>query len=213
MKRSNASVHPDPIDPLMLISYANFKKYAMEDGFVEIGALERGKDFKGPFLMPKTKLFNEFCEYLIKIYKLEEIIKKGNVESIENENNYFKLKVSNSTNASMTTESEMNIIYTKTVIVSIGHSNIKKIPDWIINDASSSLLLYPKYTVRHAWDLIHDTHGEQSLKNEIIVIIGGGLTSVQLIEKALKFGAEKIYFICRNYLKVSIIDLFKMNLK
>ncbi|GMH43562.1 hypothetical protein BSKO_11484 [Bryopsis sp. KO-2023] len=193
--RSTGGIHPDPVDPEILFEFARMKGLSMEEGFVEITGVPRNKFFRGPFQTPKTELFESFCEFLIGAYGLKDLVHQGEVlrvEPLQKEGKFGSLFAVCLKNG--------EIIQSRRVVVSLGHTNVKRFPDWVDFDQC------PPNRVVHVWDLVHMNPDKTNIKDENLMIVGGGLTSVQLVDISLQMGARHVYWLARSGVKVRQFD-------
>ena len=172
--RSNAGLHPDPYDPEMLFEFARMKGWSTEDAFDEISEVKRGKHFVGPFLVPKTAIFNSFCEFLIDSYKLRDAVMTAEVTSIQPSPPPQTGNITENSQCFRLGLHDGRCIECRRVVVAIGHSNLPNYPDWVDREVC------PPSVVLHAWELAHLDLSNQSIQQSTIAVIGGGLTSIQL---------------------------------
>eukprot|EP00210_Caulerpa_lentillifera_P009192 g8764.t1 len=190
--RSNAGLHPDPIDPEMLFEFARMEGLTTEEAFTEMTDTKRGKEFVGPFQRPKSKLFNRFCQFLIDSYKLRDVViphEVTSVLSLNDNQSWFQLELSNGSS-----------ITSRVVVAAMGHCNLRNYPPWVDLDQ------YPQKTLFHAWDLVHEEIQEGSLSGKTVLVVGGGLTSLQLVNLAIQCGCELAHLISRRPLHVRQFD-------
>lgn len=83
--RSHADLHPCPFD------YQSLRVWAAQEGreaeLIEMHHIDReGLRAQGhylyPFVLPSTKLFNDFCRSIVERYGLQPLVRKGTVEDI-----------------------------------------------------------------------------------------------------------------------------------
>ena len=195
--RSNASLHPDGFDPEMLFEYARMQGYSMGQAFEEITHVPRGKQFVGPFQVPKTAFFNAFCESLVDSFGLRDIVQQGEVTCLEGVTSGGQ-----SEKGVRLWMKDGTFVMGRRVVVSIGHSNRSNVPDWVDHD----LCCGPEQTLVHVWDLVHQDLSHLNLKSERVAVVGGGLTAVQLMQLAMRCGCLHVYLISRRPLTVRPFD-------
>lgn len=172
----------------------------MEEGFEEIKDVPRNKYFRGPFQTPKTQLFGHYCEYLVDAYDLRNKVVKGEVTEVEPlseacEGCYGKLfKIELACGS---------VVLSKRVVLSIGHCNQKRVPFWT---EESNWDEHPQHQPVHVWDLVHSDAQSVSLAGKEVMVVGGGLTSVQLVEAGLRLGASHVHLLVRGDVKLRQFD-------
>eukprot|EP00803_Ostreobium_quekettii_P006908 evm.model.scf_1685.2 EVM.evm.TU.scf_1685.2 scf_1685:9435-10904(-) len=202
--RSNAGLHPDPVDPEMLFEYARALGLSMEEGFAPITGVPRSREFHGPFQVPTAALFARFCDFLVQAYRLGGALVEGEVVAIEQ----VELREGGGEdggdgvcNGFCVTLANGTILKSRIVVASVGHANLRNFPDWIDPDSA------PAGRISHAWDFVHIEGVEkQRYGGEVILIIGGGQTSVQLAALAVDLGAKMVVLLVRSELKVRQFD-------
>lgn len=190
--RSNAGLHPDPIDPEMLFEFARMEGFTTEEAFSEMTDTKRGKEFVGPFQRPKSHFFNSFCQFLIDSYKLRDAVIPHEVISVlspKNHQSCFQLELSDG-----------SWITSRVVVAAMGHCNLRNYPPWV------DLSQCPPNTMFHAWDLVHEEIQESSLTAKRVLVVGGGLTALQLVNLAIQSGCEWTHLVSRRPLNVRQFD-------
>ena len=72
--RSLMNAHADPFDHRSLEFYAEYKRRG--DELVTLTSLtQRDENFKGPYQVPSTAIFNEFHDLLVKAYGVGDIVR------------------------------------------------------------------------------------------------------------------------------------------
>lgn len=66
------AVHPDPLDSYALATYASSTGRTAE--VMPLEHIEKSPAFAGPFAVPGTQLFTDFCSDLVHRYCLEGIV-------------------------------------------------------------------------------------------------------------------------------------------
>ncbi len=166
---------------------------------------------KEQFYCPSTKLFSDFCSSLIDRYFLHDLVVPGWVTSIDRLSNsgdgsFFKVTY-NSTSGPIE-------VYTKNVVMATGSTNVKSIPIWV-----HMAKQVPEKRIAHSFDFVEmlkkpyydcnvcNDHGDfcsdiiptiltKKMKepgySSKLLIVGGGLTSAQLVVKALERGFTEV---------------------
>jgi len=211
--RSPEGLHPDPFEHQSLAVWA--KMSGKEDsGFKYLDAMPKCHLYKGPFRLPNTDLFADFCKHLFSSFGMEAFkIYKGYATSLvaKSEENVEVLVEGLEDKCSAST------IMAKHVIVARGPSSRRAWPQF--REAMTS---HEAKLLVHAWDLIDDNTssglapdqcvaGSPSisavLKDDTVIIIGGGLTSAHLCAAAARQGCADIHLFIRRDFKVKQFDL------
>jgi hypothetical protein len=70
-------VHPDPLDSYALATYASANNRTSE--LLPLEHIDKSRDFAGPFAVPGTRLFEDFCRDLVHRYCLEGLVTQDKV--------------------------------------------------------------------------------------------------------------------------------------
>merc|ERR1712137_839524 len=84
--RSAIDLHPSPRDPRDLYAFAVNQRRSSELTVMDHTHGKIFDGFRGPYMIPSTKLFNDFCDMLINAFNVSSIIQKGTVEEISKTN-------------------------------------------------------------------------------------------------------------------------------
>ncbi|KAI8808313.1 hypothetical protein BJ742DRAFT_893839 [Cladochytrium replicatum] len=165
-----------------------------------------------------------FCEELVRRYKLHDMVVQGictSVDTVEtDEGTVFKV-VYECTDAECATSVTL---YSKAVVTAIGNTNIPRIPPFVTNIKNP----YPSSSIIHAYEFIDDKAGgdadsadssdkvEKSRLHKIkapqnpsartILIVGGGLTSAQMVDMAISRGFKNVVLVMRSKIKIRQFD-------
>lgn len=227
--RSPLTFHPDPSDEDALKSFAEienrqnellecsdlFNKSIKTSRKMRERSLFNERDRQN-FTKPSSKLFQDFCDDLIRRNHFEDIVTKGLVSQIipyskeDGFCEYFRVLVCDPETNEPTAE-----ILAKNIVCSIGFLNLPNMPNW----AQKNILEIPSGRITHSKDLLRNTIAdtrdyaipEVELKMKMgletrLVVVGGGLTSAHLCSLAQKIGYTKITLLCRSTLKVKHFD-------
>ena len=171
--RSPAVHHPDP-NPFALRKFAE----------------SRSSEFFPPYDLPGTRLFNDFCEDVIRRWDLENIVIGEKITRIQPLNNPFGSRFR------LWLGSGKSIL-ARRVVLATGSSQLQT-PDWI-NQINQN---YPLDKLCHSKTV--DLR-KLYLAGEKVLIIGGGLTSGHLAVGAMSRGAE-VQISMRRQLQEKIFD-------
>ena len=187
--RSPLYFHPDPFDPESLRTFIAQQKEvnAMLDitHVMQTQGKKRGKykilsrssirNFnvvdRHQFFTPSQRIFSAFCDTLVDRYGLDELLEKGPVKDV------VPIKTDKETifRVQYETDGALNAIYTKKVVMGMG-SNIPNVPAWVPWNRN-------EHQVYHSMDLMN-SNPMVDLKGQSILVVGGGLTSAQLVNKS-----------------------------
>ncbi|KAJ3028348.1 UNVERIFIED_CONTAM: hypothetical protein HDU68_001898 [Siphonaria sp. JEL0065] len=181
------------------------------------------------FFTPSASLFADFCSSLVDRYNLLEVLIEGIVTTIiprldrATGSKYFIIKSFNKTSGSIETFSA------KRVVAALGNANHARLPPWVHTIEKTHV---PEKRIIHALEFIECLKqgvdhcvSECSGHNDIVgkdlaelmareegedvklLVVGGGLTSAQLVSLAGNRGIKKVTLITRSKLKTSQFDL------
>jgi hypothetical protein len=171
--RSPAVHHPDP-NPHQLRTFAE----------------NRHNELFPPYDRPGTKLFNDFCDEVIRRWKLENKIYRTKVSQI------LPIKHSDRSRFQLILDTGETII-ARRVVLATGSGKIQ-LPQWVEQITSN----YPSDKLCHSQQV--DLR-QLNLTGERILIIGGGLTSGHLAMGAINLGAT-VTLMTRKQLQEKIFD-------
>ncbi|KAI9715756.1 MAG: hypothetical protein M1812_005754 [Candelaria pacifica] len=229
--RSPMFFHPDPRDRDGLLAYAY--EQAREDELREITNVigkelskHQRKVRKNPrdgkaskrilptnveidernrsdYFTPSSNLFASYCSDIEARYHLKDIVRKADAISID-----YGLVQGLSTDDEdlFTIETSTGIQYARTVVVAVGPGGKPVLPRQLSTAESegachSSQVNPGKVLPAHIRAKI-SRHRETN-----VVVVGGGLTSGQLVDLVLTQGISKVWYVMRTGLKVKPFDL------
>jgi hypothetical protein len=148
------------------------------------------------FYAPSRQLFDDFCQTLVDRYELDDIIIKGQVEKLDTVENGFEIFLTDA----------LDPIRAKRVVCALGNSNRQNLPDWYgpIHAQDSSIQCAVDFIDR---PITIPSSVQSAIKTSRLLIVGGGLTSAQLVQQGLNLGFRSITLVCRSKLKVKQFDL------
>lgn len=166
------------------------------------------RDWKD-YYRPSTKLFHEFCHDIINKYQLKDIVKKDRVVNIQY--GYIEMLDTNQTGKGFLIETESgNRFGCKACITACGHEGkpaypiapFVEAPHYPYGSCHTSHII-KKQVCFPSPELIKKVKQGKQTK---VVIVGGGLTSAQLADTAIKEGVGKVYLVLRSNLKIKHFD-------
>ncbi|KAJ3068862.1 hypothetical protein HDU99_003082, partial [Rhizoclosmatium hyalinum] len=231
--RSPMFFHPDPFHPDALRTFAKAEcrecelldiTACFESGCKKCKKTKQRSHFiandRRQFFTPSASLFQDFCSSLVDRYGLDDVLHQGNVTAItpvnpNTPNSYFEIKSFNKYTG------EYETFTAKRVVAALGNVNNPIIPPWVHMIPQH----IPEKRIVHALDFVQclksDCEGcnddilPDQLKEQLndlsekprLLVIGGGLTSAQLVQLAVKRGFKDITLMTRGVLKTSQFDL------
>ena len=171
--RSPAVHHPDP-NPHQLRTFAE----------------NRRNELFPPYDRPGTKLFNDFCDEVIRRWKLAEKVYPARVSQI------VPIKSASRSRFQLVLNTGETII-ARRVVLATGSGKVQ-LPHWVDSITSD----YPPDRLCHSQQV---NLQRLNLTRERILIIGGGLTSGHLAKGAIDLGAT-VTLMSRKQLQSKIFD-------
>lgn len=170
------------------------------------------------YFVPSTSLFASHCDEVIRRYGLgEDMLRQESVTDIEyvdassfgdpEQDSIISANVSNSDRKLFCVSTNISVYFATTVILAVGPGNAPSIPD--IPGLPTSL---PHEGYAHAMQLKHFLPPNVEAKvaarqTTNVLIVGGGLTSVQLTDLAIRRGVNRIWLLMRGPVKVKHFDV------
>ncbi|KAI2607154.1 FAD/NAD(P)-binding domain-containing protein [Hypoxylon fragiforme] len=197
--RSPMFFHVDPSERDGLLAYT----YRNERGneLTELRGTEPTVDERdrNDYFVPSTPLFASHCGCLMDRYSLQEnIVRHEKVEDIQFDYN----EDISETDKIFTVRTNNGTHYARTMVLAVG-GNPPQIPDMPSEGIEA---------ITHAMHIkeMPSPHVRAKLKakqSTHIVIVGGGLTSAQLADLAIRRGVTKVWLLMRGPLKVKYFDI------
>lgn len=211
MLRSPISAHPDPIDREMLRLFAEkHKRRGIDTVDLDI---DRSKAFHGPYEVPKTRMFEEFCQSVKSRYALDGVLRRAYVTRIipvvDKETSETDTR-SGSPLFELHTEGGEKTL-AKNVVVAVGSLNNPSLPLWA-KEARESCFDIPEAmaSLLHSNDIITEDKDLTSTlyRKAKLLVVGGGLTAGHLALKALRWNENlQVAIISRRNLVKRQFDL------
>lgn len=193
------------------------KKKRNAGGLVSQGGPDIDERDRKDYFTPSSGLFAAHCEHVVKKYRLsKDMVRQERVIDIE----YGAIcTFTDSDDESMLSDGSLNddkkafristnkgIRFAHIAILAVGPGNAPSIPQ------ISGLPPAPCEGYSHAMQMPdfpppHVLSKAKSKKPANMLIVGGGLTSIQLADLALKRGVSKIWLLMRSSLKVKYFDV------
>ncbi|KAI5861949.1 hypothetical protein GGS23DRAFT_605889 [Durotheca rogersii] len=154
---------------------------------------------RNDYLAPSTPLFSAHCGCLIDRYNLRQgVVRQEKVDDIR----YGYLDPASETDKVFTVQTDKDTHYARVVVLAVG-GNPPQIPDMPTEGTDA---------VTHAMQIkeIPSPRVRAKLAARLpanIVIVGGGLTSAQLADLAIRRGVTNVWLLMRGSLKVKPFDV------
>jgi hypothetical protein len=195
--RSLMNAHADPFDHRSLEYYAEVKKRG--DELVTLPELaQRNDSFRGPYQAPSTRLFHDFHNALVQSYGISDIVQKGKVLSITpmkdpcSDENIFKVQICHG-------EEGITTVRTRRCVCALGPTFSKCKFSWetkLEAELGQSYSQISKRILRYD-DILewiqcnNEGSGQEPSRSsngdgERLLVVGGGITSAQLVLRAVK---------------------------
>lgn len=201
--RSPVSHHPDPSERSILWQYAMRSSRTTDTDLVPLGLL-RDKLYTGPFILPSTSLFWEFCgKAIVDGFALGGCVQGGDVvdvkpvscdcEGVIEDGDIATLDKTKPRTPKLCDHFEVTLrcgkVYqSRNVVIATGASSAaRNIPDWA--EYVMEIGGYPAERLAHCLDIALDdekyfagllgkkgVRDEEKLKGMRVVIVGGGIT-------------------------------------
>ncbi|KAF4442589.1 hypothetical protein FACUT_1901 [Fusarium acutatum] len=190
--RSPMLWHVDPLDRDALLAHA-------QEARVDINVRERNDYYN-----PSTSLFCDHCEKVAARYNLSSnMIRKEALQHLD----YDEVKgISIDGEKLFTVTSNKTRRYARTVVLAVGPANVAKIPH---------IPSMPDEKLPQTCHSMHITEFPDPIvkariaakKSTNILVVGGGLTSAQLTDLAIRKGVTKVWHVMRGPLRIKHFDV------
>ncbi|KAJ3206136.1 hypothetical protein HDU67_008362 [Dinochytrium kinnereticum] len=183
------------------------------------------------FWLPSANLFCSFCESLVDRYFLHDIIVRGKVVSIDahkSENGSNMLFAVTFENDETSPNGPNRVtVHARRVVTALGNTNTPAIPQWASEALAKSECSVDEEEIKkqrlvHALELLKD--GKAKLPSSLVdrisdpkrnrrtdpvrlLVVGGGLTSAQLVDIGVRRGIDEVVLVSRSKLKTMQFDL------
>ena len=160
---------------------------------------------KADYFTPSSRLFEEHCRCIVDRYKLRDgLVRKASVQDIE----YGELPEISQDRPLFKLKTETGIFYARTVVLAIGPANAPSLPKegrYGSNAAEEQGQLHSMRIREFPAILVQKRINAKEPTN--ILVIGGGLTSAQLSDLAIRMGVTKVWDLMRGPCKVKPFDV------
>lgn len=179
----------------------NEKDFSTHDasGLIDINM----RDWKD-YYRPSTSLFHDYCQDIINRYDLHNIVKKETVLDIKYTN--IEIIGTNKSGKGFVVKTNKGTYGCKVCVLATGHRgkiNYPIEPFSQNNDLSKCCHTSHIFTNQVSFP---PTSMLKTKKPSSLVVVGGGLTSAQLVDLAIRQGVSKVYLLLRGPLKIKHFD-------
>lgn len=169
-----------------------------------IGDTEIDERDRKDYFSPSTGLFSDYCESVVERYGLGRpgMIAEGDVVDICF--NYVD-ELDSSRKVFTVTTRDGKVFYSKAVVLAVGPGGRKLLPFPLSAEEaggachSGEIRAFPSPNVKRKI---------QQRKETNVVVVGGGLSSAQIADMAIRKGVTKVWFILRSDFKGRLLSLF-----
>lgn len=191
--------------------------------------MPRNPSYTGPFLLPSTDLFWDFCgKALVQGFDIEGMVQQADVLDVipvacdcQVINDKAGEIYGVGTEAKFCDHFEIvlrsgQVIHARNVVLATGSDGERRIPSWVSNLEGSA---HPKHCCAHCFDIALDPeaylapfrrtspNAETPLIGKKVVIVGGGITSIHLSRVALDLGTTDLHLLARSSLRIQPFDV------
>ena len=166
--------------------------------------LFRGKSIderdKQDYFTPSTGLFNDFCLNCIERYKLNDLILHAHVSAIH----FNKEDTKGEMGGLFKVETSSGNQYARSIVLAIGTgtpTGISSKEEESTGSCHSSDLLKQNALAPHVQQKIN------AKEDTAVIVVGGGLTSAQIVDLCICKGVSRVWHIMRDHFKVKHFDL------
>lgn len=155
------------------------------------------------YYTPSRSLFRDYCECVIDRYGLrQDLIRQERIEDID----FGIVKHISDVDEVFTVRSDKGVHYARSVVLAVGAGNAPSMPAGVAKNSEPCC---------HAMQIRN--FPDPSVKAKMkegkpvnIAVVGGGLTSAQVADLAVRHGAAKVWHLVRGRLKVKPFDIGKL---
>ncbi|KFY98423.1 hypothetical protein V500_01664 [Pseudogymnoascus sp. VKM F-4518 (FW-2643)] len=151
------------------------------------------------YYTPSTSLFNDYCKNCVDRYSLNNLVTQTDVHSIE----YHEQGIYERPDKCFTIKTSTGTKLARTVVLAIGPGMPAPLP-FTSNEAEgachTSQLLKQECLAPHVKIKVDSKHTTN------VIVVGGGLTSAQIVDLCIKEGVSKVWHIMRDNFKIKYFD-------
>ncbi|KAI9044390.1 FAD binding domain protein [Aspergillus affinis] len=179
------------------------KKKKLQTKSQVIGEAEIDERDRKDYFSPSTGLFSDYCSSIASRYGLDN---PGRISQCEVEDLQYDVhpELSPSDKIFTVTTTDGTKLYSKAVVLAIGPGRTKIFPFKLTKEEehgachSAEIRTFPSPNVRQKIQQRQQTN---------LVVVGGGLSSAQIVDMALRKGVSKVWLLMRSDFKVKHFDI------
>ena len=224
--RSHADLHPCPYDFQSLRVWAETQRRDAEMWHMQYIDREasRAQGYAGPYVLPGTQLFVDFCRSLVERYGLDPLVSRGSVEDL-------RVVPPAAEGGTCTVEARLadgTVLAARRVVCAMGPGPMFRgmratLPWWADDLAASLAAAGPGHVTRmlhssqlvpwllgvgeHSGSEAADGGGAAALRGRRVLVVGGGQTAGHLALLALERGAANVALAARRQLTQKPYDV------
>lgn len=218
--RSPLFFHPDPRDRDGLLAFAyengreneleeiravvgkelskHRKKKRMKDSKNQRSILEIDERDRKDYFRPSTALFNDFCESIVDRYGLRSAVHQAEIQSIEY--GFVENEYAPNTEKVFSVQTSTGVKHARAVVLAIGIGVVPRMP--------TPLLPHELEGACHSSQVVENEFPPSHIRHKIargaetnVVVVGGGLTSAQTADLAIRKGVSTVWQLMRGDFK------------
>ncbi|KAE8150130.1 hypothetical protein BDV25DRAFT_140114 [Aspergillus avenaceus] len=179
------------------------KKKKMRSRAVAIGEDEIDERDRKDYFSPSTGLFADYCSSIVSRYGLDlpGMIQQREIEDIGYD---YHSELSPFSKIFTVTAGDGTRFYSRAVVLAVGPGRTKVLPFQLsgeeVNGAchSTEIRSFPSLNVKRKI---------QRRQEMNVVVVGGGLSSAQIVDMAIRKGVSRVWFLMRSDFKVKHFDI------
>ncbi|KAK1139597.1 hypothetical protein N8T08_000601 [Aspergillus melleus] len=168
-----------------------------------IGEAEIDERDRKDYFSPSTGLFSDYCSSIVSRYGLDD---PGMISQCEVEDLKYDIhpELSPSDKIFTVTTTDGRQLYSRAVVLAIGPGRTKIFPFKMTKEEehgachSTEIRTFPSPNVRQKIQQRQQTN---------LVVVGGGLSSAQIVDMAIRKGVSKVWLLMRSDFKVKHFDI------
>lgn len=218
--RSPLFFHPDPRDRdgLLAFAYEQGREGELDEIIAVVGKelskhrkkskmrgltgqrriLEINERERKDYFRPSTSLFHDYCDSIVDRYGLRNAVQQAKIESIKY--GFVENGEVPATEKVFSIQTSAGLQYARTVVLAIGMGLVPRMPTALFSHeldgaCHSSQIVEKEFPPAHIRQKI--SQGRRTN----LVVVGGGLTSAQIADMAIRRGFSKVWHLMRGEFK------------
>lgn len=217
--RSPLFFHPDPRDRDGLLAFAyeqgregeldeiiavvgkelsKHRKKSKMSGAGQRRILEINERERKDYFRPSTSLFHDYCDSIIDRYGLQHAVQQAKIESIKY--GFVENGEVPATEKVFSIQTSASLQYARTVVLAIGMGLVPRMPTTLSSHELDGAC-HSSQIVEKEFPPAHITQKISQGRRTNLVVVGGGLTSAQIADMAIRRGFSKVWHLMRGDFK------------